>query len=106
MQSGLESFSDRHLYLSVKQARKEDFDYHCAYCGVKPVHLTIDHVIPRSQNGTNDPENLLPACQKCNESKGSKSLTHWYNPKNPRYSSERWERIVEVLGFTDQQLSA
>jgi 5-methylcytosine-specific restriction endonuclease McrA len=104
MQSGLESLSDKHLYLANKQARKEEFDYRCAYCGVKPVHLTIDHVIPRSQDGSNDPSNLLPACRNCNESKGSRSLTNWYTKKNPRYSSERWERIVEVLAI-DQQLS-
>jgi hypothetical protein len=37
MQSGLESLSDKHLYLAIKQARKEEFDYHCAYCGVNEI---------------------------------------------------------------------
>ena len=103
MQSGLESLSDKHLYLAIKQARKEEFDYHCAYCGVKPIHLTIDHVIPRSQEGTNDPSNLLPACRSCNESKGSRSLNTWYTKKNPRYSSERWGKIVQVLNSDIQE---
>jgi 5-methylcytosine-specific restriction endonuclease McrA len=97
MQSGLESLSDKHLYLANKQFRKQEFDCCCAYCGVKPIHLTIDHVIPRSQEGTNDLSNLLPACRNCNESKGSRSLANWYTEKNPRYSSERWNKILEVL---------
>lgn len=103
MQSGLESLSDKHLYLANKQSRKEEFNYCCAYCGVKPVHLTIDHVIPRSQEGTNDPSNLLPACRSCNESKGSRSLNTWYTPKNHRYTVQRWEKIVRVLNSDTQE---
>lgn len=103
MQCGLESLSDKHLYLANKQFRKEEFDHRCAYCGTKPIHLTIDHVVPRSQEGTNELNNLLPACRNCNESKGSRSLTNWYTNKNPRYTVERWNRIVEVLAIDQQQ---
>ncbi len=98
MQSGLEEFSDRHYYRAIKESRKRDFNYCCAYCGSAPTFLTIDHVKPRSQGGTNEPDNLLPACKPCNESKGSRALRSWFNKNNHRYTVERWLKILEVLG--------
>jgi 5-methylcytosine-specific restriction endonuclease McrA len=97
MQSGLEAFSERHYYKALKEQRKHDFDGCCAYCGLSPNFLTIDHVVPRSQGGTNDPNNLLPACKPCNESKGSQSLHGWYSKNNHRFSDERWLKIIQVL---------
>lgn len=99
MQSGLELYDPKHQYRADKQQRKMDFDNCCAYCGTSPNFLTIDHVTPRSQGGTNEPDNLLPACKNCNESKGSRSLFNWYTPKNYRYTVERWEKIRSVLGI-------
>lgn len=32
---------------------------------------TIEHLIPRSKNGTDDPANLRPACHWCNQSRGN-----------------------------------
>lgn len=42
----------------------------CFYCGAKSDHA--DHVIPLSRGGTHDLDNLVPACAKCNFSKGAK----------------------------------
>ena len=97
MQKGLKLFDSKHQYQADKAQRKKDFDNCCAYCGLKTKELTIDHVIARSQQGTNDLNNLLPACKKCNESKGSKSLLSWYTIKNYRYTSERWNKIKTIL---------
>lgn len=36
------------------------------------VSLTIDHVIPKSKGGTNDPTNLQTLCHDCNRIKGAK----------------------------------
>ena len=104
MSYGLEAYDPKHKYRADKYQRKADFDHCCAYCGVKPVFLTIDHVKPRSQWDANDPmandpSNLLPACKSCNESKGSRSLSNWYTPRNRHYTSERWEKIKSVLGI-------
>lgn len=46
----------------------------CRYCGVAApdAKLTVDHVIPEALGGTDDPSNLVTACDKCN---GGKSAT-------------------------------
>lgn len=40
----------------------------CFYCKTAAAD-TIDHFIPISKGGTNDIDNLRPACYKCNEAK-------------------------------------
>ena len=47
--------------------------YTCQYCGDTPgrAQLTVDHVVPRSRGGTHDWENLVTACKRCNQRKGS-----------------------------------
>lgn len=42
----------------------------CVKCG-KPAD-TVDHIIPMSRGGTNDPDNLQPMCWDCNRRKGAK----------------------------------
>ena len=43
----------------------------CYYCG-KTVHeITIDHIFPRDYGGISIPNNLLPACSKCNSEKSN-----------------------------------
>lgn len=37
----------------------------------------MDHVIPRKHGGTDDVENLVPACAPCNQSKNAQSLEVW-----------------------------
>jgi 5-methylcytosine-specific restriction endonuclease McrA len=51
-------------------------DYCCQYCNKKFPHsdLTLDHIIPKSRGGQNTWENLVAACTKCNQKKGSKTL--------------------------------
>lgn len=51
--------------------------FRCRYCGRPGSEsgegLTVDHVIPRALGGTNDPSNLVAACQDCNAGKSSAS---------------------------------
>lgn len=47
--------------------------YACRYCGSKApdVVLTVDHVIPVTLGGGDEPNNLVTACQPCNAGKSS-----------------------------------
>lgn len=49
---------------------------HCAYCGceLEYSNMQVDHVIPRANGGTNDFNNLLPACRSCNHRKGTSTV--------------------------------
>jgi hypothetical protein len=43
-------------------------NFTCRYCGheAPDVVLHVDHIVPVSQGGTNDCENLITACAECN----------------------------------------
>ena len=47
----------------------------CQYCANHfPLDkLTMDHVLPKSRGGKNTWENLVTACMKCNQKKGSRT---------------------------------
>jgi len=45
----------------------------CQYCGKKfrSEELTIDHIVPISKGGRDKWQNVVAACKKCNNKKGS-----------------------------------
>ena len=49
--------------------------YRCQYCGKKgsAFDLTMDHVLPRSRGGRTVADNLVTACQICNNRKGDRT---------------------------------
>lgn len=50
-------------------------NYTCRYCRSVENELTIDHVLPVSLGGQDEPENLVAACRDCNAGKSSTSPT-------------------------------
>lgn len=48
----------------------------CTYCG-SDSSITVDHVVPLSKGGTNEIDNLTPACKPCNSSKRDRLLGEW-----------------------------
>lgn len=50
--------------------------FRCVYCGGTPVQspLHVDHVLAVANGGTNDPANLVTACESCNLGKSSVPL--------------------------------
>lgn len=49
----------------------------CAYCGATVedgAQLSLDHIQPYSQGGSNSAENLVTACSKCNSSRGDRPV--------------------------------
>lgn len=62
----------------TKRVRFEVFrrdSFKCRYCGITATEeatgLTVDHVVPKSLGGTDDPSNLVTACSPCNSGKSS-----------------------------------
>lgn len=51
----------------------------CFYCKkkLKKSTRTIDHLFPRALGGISIPDNLMPACGKCNSKKGDKTLSQF-----------------------------
>ena len=48
----------------------------CCYCGhaiEDGAKLTLDHLMPHSAGGTNEPANLATCCHRCNSSRGNRS---------------------------------
>lgn len=78
---------------------KEAWDNRCAYCDKPPIDdksLTIDHVRPRSKGGEDRTSNVIPACRRCNQAKGSEEWLAWYSMQ-PFYSFSSEMRIREWL---------
>ena len=51
-------------------------NYQCLYCGhfFDYHNLTRDHILPRSKGGRDVWQNVVSACRRCNQHKGSRSL--------------------------------
>lgn len=57
--------------------RREVFErdhYICQYCGKIGGTLEVDHIIPFSKGGSDNIENLITSCRKCNRQKKDKSV--------------------------------
>lgn len=87
------------------ETTQRHFKNTCAYCGEEKT-LTQEHFIPLSKGGEYTHNNILPACQSCNKSKGAKGFGQWY-PTFKLYSKERERKILKFLNYKNdiQQLS-
>lgn len=62
----------KEVALTRRNVLKRD-RYTCQYCGTRRGPMTTDHVVPRSQGGNDDWANLVAACVRCNNRKGSRT---------------------------------
>jgi 5-methylcytosine-specific restriction endonuclease McrA len=58
----------------------EKFQRRCAYCGKQNVPFELDHVLPRSRDGSDRVSNLVLACHDCNREKGDRTAAEWGHP--------------------------
>lgn len=63
-------------FLPRKLSKKEVFlrdRFTCQYCGKKSQDLTLDHVVPRRQQGPHSWDNVVAACTRCNLRKAGRT---------------------------------
>ncbi|MBQ4411349.1 MAG: HNH endonuclease [Candidatus Methanomethylophilus sp.] len=53
----------------------------CAYCG-STENLSVDHLLPRAAGGSDNADNLICCCRRCNSSKGDKDMLQWFSERN------------------------
>lgn len=58
----------------------EKYENKCAYCKVEKA-TTKDHIEALFNGGTDDIQNILPACKSCNSSKHTRNLNDWYQTR-------------------------
>lgn len=81
----------------------KDFDYRCAYCGISG-DMTVDHVLPLSRGGRHCVANLVPACLRCNTSKGNLTIVEWrtgsVRKKKPKVKKDGSEALPWTVNPT------
>ncbi len=61
------------VWLKYREQGRGTFFCVCFHCGERipgRAHMTVEHIIPRSRGGTNQMQNLRPACHDCNNGRG------------------------------------
>ena len=109
----------RRPFAKRKLSKKEIFlrdRYTCQYCGLKTHELTIDHMIPRRQEGHHTWENVVSACIPCNRRKAGHTpaeaqMTLLRRPKAPYPSPyytlrnhtilEEWHKFIPWADLGD-----
>lgn len=74
----------------------------CQYCGAHPpsVVLHVDHIHPVAEGGTNDEDNLVTSCDRCNLGKGARLLSSTPRSLEDR-AAEAKEREAQLLGYAE-----
>lgn len=86
-----------------KKVRFEIFkrdSFTCQYCGAHPPQavLVLDHIVPFADGGACDQDNLVTACETCNQGKGARSLDQVPSTLAEK-AKEVAEREAQLRGF-------
>ena len=92
---------DLHWSTSIREYIVEhDSPGICGYCGARE-ELTLEHILPRSRGGPDDPDNAVWVCKTCNSSKGGKRLYEWYGLGDrydvPRIAEGKYLKLLYQL---------
>jgi hypothetical protein len=95
----------------LRQALAQQAQHRCEYCqspaAYCPDSLTVDHIVPRQQGGTDDWENLAWACFGCNGRKHIKTqgidpetdrAVLLFNPRQQQWSEHfLWSEDLQMI---------
>lgn len=73
----------------------------CQYCGATPPSaiLHVDHIVPVARGGGKSTDNLITACQSCNQGKAARSLTSIPQSLSDK-AAEIADREAQIAGYT------
>ncbi len=63
----------------LRQRILESQNHRCAYCFTDYKVITLDHVVPVSQGGKPSYNNLVAACDPCNQNRGNMDAYEFYD---------------------------
>lgn len=91
---------------SISNSRCYYCGIHCPETGVGTGKGQVDHIIPVSRGGSEEPDNLVWACQYCNNSKNNKTIEEWRTAitinkyhDGPRFTRKQAEWLMEKHGL-------
>lgn len=91
----------RQVLLTRRNLLRRD-GHTCQYCGATE-RLTLDHVLPRSRGGPETWENLVAACTRCNNRKGSRTPEEaGMELRRPPFRPSHVMYIRDFLGETEE----
>jgi len=83
--------------------------FRCLYCcrdlhDADPRDITLDHLVPKTDGGSNEPSNLVTACRACNCSRQDKPLKRFAGPeticdikRNTARKISRYRKLAKAL---------
>ncbi len=77
----------------------DQFDHRCAYCLERFAELrdvTIEHLVGIREGGTHRKDNVVPACLKCNQTKGTKTVEEFTSRSVEEFLVEQLKKIEEL----------
>ncbi|RCV89342.1 HNH endonuclease [Vreelandella rituensis] len=101
--SGIEYQRGTLLGYEIREYLLEKWGRECAYCGDKDTPLEIEHVIAKSNGGSNRVTNLTLACHPCNQAKGNDTLEAFFTRdkglkkrlrQNKLSAETRYQRVI------------
>lgn len=103
------------ITVKMRQIIRERANYLCEYCHsseeASAARFDIDHIIPRSLNGSDELSNLALACQRCNGYRynfttgvdpQTQSTVSLFNPRQQKwYEHFIWSSdLIKIIGIT------
>ena len=76
---------------NIRQYLLEKWHYKCVYCNRKNIPLEVEHMTPKSRNGSDRVINLTISCHKCNQKKGNLTVEEFGYPKVREKADKRMQ---------------
>lgn len=91
------SYTRKPISKEIRQLVYNKCNGHCAYCGCELEYkdMQVDHVLAVGRGGSNDIDNLLPACRQCNYDKHKKTIEGF----RKRISKELYKSLERVFVY-------